>query len=127
MAVSFSVIENQSKLISFCQTIVVGLTLGSHCSLGAMDISSPAGTHLKAHAAKTVAISTASEIGHYPKVMLSATGLESASQAADLGHNWAQLDTGIVEQGPYLTHPGIGDCVIHLGVVPAPGSLVITR
>ena len=108
------------------------------CSSGAIEVQSSdiqQQLHLKASCGshgivigdkKEIVPSNASS-GISTGQMMFQKQLQSELREKERGQNWACLSSSELKTDSYLTHPSMGDCVIHLGVIPAPEQQVISR
>ena len=94
-----------------------------HCRL--LEVSSNAGTHLKANASQSSKANT--ENGRHGKASRSGLSKLSSLSQRHLGGNLAYLQSPSRGTDEFWMHPAVGDCVIHLGAVPLAGHDLVTR
>ena len=96
---------------------------------GACEVSSVSGSHLRGRIAASSLPATPLPPASRPSPTSSSIVANLAGQPEIFkGCNWAQLAVPDGGGADFGVHPGVGDCTIHLGAVPAAGQpLLHTR
>lgn len=94
------------------------------CRSAALEIQSEGGAvHFRATFAAEPANAASDDAGNTSQA--AATVLAGSRKTPAC--NWAALAHPEVAAAAFYAHPGLGDCVIHLGTVPKAGQELITR